>query len=71
MRIYKYYLFALLANMEVEGVIRIGLGCGKPSKNATAWKAFDFIRGFTLFLSFVNVILKVSRPLLTQVCIRA
>ena len=34
MRIYKSYLFALLANMEVEGAIRIGLGCEKPSKNA-------------------------------------
>ena len=34
---------------------------GKPSKNATSWKAFDFIRSFTLFLSFVNIILKVSK----------
>ena len=32
---------------------------GKPLKNATAWKAFDNIRSVTLFLSFVNVVLKI------------
>lgn len=31
---------------------------GKPAKNANAWKAFDNIRSVTLFLSFVNVVLK-------------
>ena len=30
----------------------------KPLKNANAWKAFENIRSFTLFLSFVNVVLK-------------
>ena len=30
----------------------------KPAKNANSWKAFDNIRGLTLFLSFVNVVLK-------------
>ena len=32
---------------------------GKPLKNANAWKAFDNIRSVTLFLSFVNVVLKI------------
>ena len=32
---------------------------GKPMKNATAWKAFENIRSITLFLSFVNMVLKV------------
>ena len=32
---------------------------GKPMKNANAWKAFDNIRTVTLFLSFVNVVLKI------------
>ena len=32
---------------------------GKPAKNANAWKAFDNIRNVTLFLSFVNAVLKV------------
>ena len=32
---------------------------GKPMKNANAWKAFDNIRSMTLFLSFVNVVLKI------------
>ena len=31
----------------------------KPIKNANSWAAFDNIRGLTLFLSFVNVVLKV------------
>ena len=31
---------------------------GKPLKNANAWKAFENIRGFTLFLSFINLVLK-------------
>ena len=31
---------------------------GKPLKNANAWKAFDNIRTITLFLSFVNMVLK-------------
>ena len=31
---------------------------GKPLKNATAWKAFENIRSFTLFLSFINLVLK-------------
>ena len=32
---------------------------GKPMKNANSWKAFENIRSITLFLSFVNVVLKV------------
>ena len=31
---------------------------GKPLKNANAWKAFENIRSVTLFLSFVNIVLK-------------
>ena len=31
---------------------------GKPLKNANAWKAFDNIRSITLFLSFINLVLK-------------
>ena len=31
---------------------------GKPLKNANSWKAFDNIRSLTLFLSFVNIVLK-------------
>ena len=31
----------------------------KPIKNANSWAAFDNIRSLTLFLSFVNVVLKV------------
>ena len=31
---------------------------GKPLKNANAWKAFENIRSITLFLSFVNCVLK-------------
>ena len=31
---------------------------GKPLKNANAWKAFENIRSITLFLSFVNIVLK-------------
>ena len=31
---------------------------GKPLKNANSWKAFENIRSFTLFLSFVNMVLK-------------
>ena len=31
----------------------------KPTKNATSWAAFDNVRGLTIFLSFVNVIIKV------------
>jgi hypothetical protein len=31
---------------------------GKPSKNASAWAGFDRIRSFTLFLSAVNIVLK-------------
>ncbi len=31
---------------------------GKPLKNANAWKAFENIRSVTLFLSFVNLVLK-------------
>jgi len=31
---------------------------GKPLKNANAWKAFENIRSITLFLSFVNMVLK-------------
>jgi len=30
----------------------------KPLKNEAAWKAFDNIRSFTLFLSSVNIVLK-------------
>ena len=32
---------------------------GKPLKNANSWKAFENIRSVTLFLSFINAILKV------------
>ena len=31
---------------------------GKPSKNATSWKAFDNIRSLTILLSLVNICLK-------------
>ena len=31
---------------------------GKPTKNATSWKAFDNIRSLTILLSIVNVCLK-------------
>ena len=31
---------------------------GKPLKNANAWKAFENIRSITLFLSFINLVLK-------------
>ena len=31
---------------------------GKPMKNANSWKAFENIRSITLFLSFVNLVLK-------------
>jgi hypothetical protein len=31
---------------------------GKPLKNANAWKAFENIRSITLFLSFINMVLK-------------
>ena len=31
---------------------------GKPSKNATSWKAFDNIRSLTILLSVVNICLK-------------
>ena len=31
---------------------------GKPTKNATQWKAFNNVRGVTIFLSFVNVAIK-------------
>ena len=31
---------------------------GKPTKNATSWKAFDNIRTLTIILSLVNVALK-------------
>ena len=33
---------------------------GKPSKNATSWKAFDNVRSLTIFLSFVNICLKAA-----------
>ena len=32
---------------------------GKPAKNPQNWMAFDRIRGFTLFLSWVNIIIKI------------
>ena len=31
---------------------------GKPMKNANAWKAFENIRSITMFLSFINMVLK-------------
>ena len=31
---------------------------GKPTKNAAAWKGFDHIHSFVLFLSGVNIVLK-------------
>merc|ERR1712010_167778 len=31
---------------------------GKPTKNATSWKAFDNMRSLTIILSLVNVALK-------------
>jgi hypothetical protein len=52
-------LNALTIILDVLWIITMrSVWSGKPSKNANAWKAFDFIRGFTLFLSFVNVVLK-------------
>ena len=33
---------------------------GKPLHNEKTWKAFDNIRGITLFLSWVNVLIRVS-----------
>merc|ERR1712166_499320 len=52
-------LNALTCILDILWIITMrSVWSGKPSKNASAWKAFDFIRGFTLFLSFVNIILK-------------
>lgn len=31
---------------------------GKPPRNQAAWAGFDSIRSFTLFLSYLNVVLK-------------
>lgn len=33
---------------------------GKPAKNPQNWAAFDNIRGFTLFLSWINILIKVA-----------
>ena len=33
---------------------------GKPTKNATSWKAFDHMRTLTIILSLANVALKLA-----------
>ena len=52
-------LTALTIVMDILWCITMSsVWSGKPSKNAAGWKAFDNIRGFTLFLSSVNIVLK-------------
>jgi len=43
---------------------------GKPAKNVQDWKFFDNIRGFTMFLSYVNILLKVGAIVLLAIIYR-
>jgi hypothetical protein len=53
-------LNALTIGMDMLWCITMqSVWSGKPSKNAAAWSGFDHIRSFTLFLSAVNIVLKV------------
>jgi len=44
---------------------------GKPAKNVQDWKFFDNIRGLTMFLSYVNIFLKVGAILVLGYIYRA
>ena len=44
---------------------------GKPAKNVQDWKFFDNIRGLTMFLSYVNIFLKVGAILVLGFIYRA
>lgn len=52
-------LNALTIVMDVLWCITMqSVWSGKPLKNASSWKGFDYIRSVTLFLSAVNIVLK-------------
>ena len=43
---------------------------GKPAKNAQDWKFFDNIRGVTMFLSYINILIKVGAIVLLAIIFR-
>jgi hypothetical protein len=43
---------------------------GKPAKNVQDWKFFDNIRGVTMFLSYVNILIKVGAIVLLAIIFR-
>lgn len=53
------FITALTIIMDILWCLTMSnVWAGKPSKNASAWAGFDHIRSFTLFLSYLNVMLK-------------
>ena len=44
---------------------------GKPAKNVQDWKFFDNIRGLTMFLSYVNILIKVGAIVMLALINRA
>ena len=43
---------------------------GKPAKNVQDWKFFDNIRGLTMFLSYINIFIKVGAIVLLAIIYR-
>lgn len=41
-------------------IVMKSVWAGTPAKNAADWKFFDNIRGVTMFLSYVNILLKIG-----------
>ena len=53
------WLNALTIVLDLLWIITMrSVWAAKPAKNQNSWKAFSRIRGFTVFLSLVNVGLK-------------
>jgi hypothetical protein len=52
-------------------IVMKSVWAGKPAKNVENWRFFDNIRGITMFLSYVNIAIKVSAVLLLVYIFRA
>lgn len=52
-------------------VVMKSVWAGKPAKNVQDWKFFDNVRGLTMFLSYINIFIKVGAVLVLFYIFRA
>ena len=54
-------LSVLTIGMDILWIVVMkSVWAGKPAKNVQDWKLFDNVRGFTMFLSYINILIKVG-----------